>query len=89
MAAHAHDKEDKHGATTTANGHPFRNALLISLVLAAIILWQLNSVIHALHSVAMALSQAEGFRHLLGGLIHQGYHKSVTVVRPVVKHITH
>lgn len=92
MAARAHFKDEKptagHGDKKTGTkGHPFRNALLISLALAALILWQLNPIIRGLHSIQTTLMQAENIRRVTGGLLNIGYHHVVNTVGPLIHRV--
>ncbi|MCL5116322.1 MAG: hypothetical protein M1272_04135 [Firmicutes bacterium] len=88
--ARAHIKEEKraarHEGKMERKGHPFRNALFISLGVAAVILWQLNPIIRGLHAAESALTQAEGVRRVVGGLISVGYHRVVGLIAPIYHH---
>ncbi|NMP23475.1 hypothetical protein [Sulfobacillus harzensis] len=89
--ARAHIKDSKHGASgdhAEKKGHPFRNALLISLALAALILWQLNPIIQGLHSTATALSHAESFRQVVIGLVNMGYHRALDAITPLIHRVS-
>lgn len=91
--ARAQYKEDKHAAKHSGKDHkkphPFRTALWISLALAALVLWQLNPIIHGLHSLDATLGQAEGLRQVVGGILTTSYHRIVNTIGPIVHHIIH
>ncbi len=75
------------GGHDQKKGHPFRNALLISLALAALVLWQLNPIIHGLHSTAEALGHAESFRKVVIGLIKIGYQRASAAIAPLIHRV--
>lgn len=81
-AAQAHQKSG-HEGRERAKRHPFRNALIVSLVIAAVILWQLNPILHGIHDVHAALLKAEGIRRTLAGLLSVGYHKVDAWISPL------
>lgn len=85
--ARAHHKNSRETKVASAS-HPFRNALIISLVLAALILWQLGLVIHGLNTVVSTLVRAEGVRHVMAEYLAVAYHKVVALVLPLVQRIT-
>jgi hypothetical protein len=82
-AARAHHKESE----PEPKGHPFRNVLVVSLLLAALILWQLTPIIHGLHYLESLLTRAEGPRRIIISLIHLGYTKLVSLVSPLIHKI--
>lgn len=79
-AARSHHKE----VPAENPGHPFRNLLVATLLVAALILWQLTPIVHGLHYLDSLLARAEGPRRLIIGLIHSGYARIVALVRPLV-----
>lgn len=92
-AARVHFKEDKQAPKkgdhkAKKSGHPFRTALWISIVLAGIILWQLNPIIHGLHTTASTLTRAEPIRRVVSGLISLVYHRIATTVAPLIHRVT-
>lgn len=85
--ANNHKPTGPDGHDQKKKGHPFRNALLISLALAALILWQLNPIIQGLHSTAAALGHAESFRQVVIGLVKMGYHRAATAIAPLIHRV--
>lgn len=90
--ARAQEKEEKNAVRgerkDEGKRHHFRNALLISIVVAAVILWQLNPVIDGLRTLVGWLSHAEGVRRVVVGILNIGYHKAESVVGPLVHRVT-
>lgn len=84
-----HFKEDTHPSAQDSPNHAFRRALWISLAAAALILWQLNSIIHALGSIQIGLTHLEGLRNTLGGIIRVSYSEVTALVGPIIHHIVH
>lgn len=82
-AARTHDRE----ASEQPKGHPFRNALVVSIVLAALIMWQLTPIIHGLHFLESFLTRVEGPRRIIVGLLNTGYHKLSSLVSPVIQQV--
>lgn len=73
--------------TDQPKGHPFRNVLLVSLVVAAVILWQLAPIIHGLHTVDAFLTRAEGPRRIIAGLLKLGYQHLIAWIAPLVHRV--
>ncbi len=84
--ARAHQKSGRDGHEGVRR-HPFRNALILSLIIAALILWQLNPIIHGIHGLYTILLRAEGIRRVVAGLLTVGYHKAAAIVTPLVHRI--
>lgn len=70
-----------------SKGHPFRNVLIVSLIVAALVLWQLTPVIHGLNSVGIFLGHAQGVRRIIAGLLSVGYHRAEQWVVPLIHRI--
>ncbi|PSR21983.1 MAG: hypothetical protein C7B45_08825 [Sulfobacillus acidophilus] len=85
--ARAHRKNSR-DTKAASDGHAFRNALIISLVLAALVLWQLSFVIQGLNTLTSLLVRAEVVRSVLGGDLVAGYHKATALVLPLLERIT-
>ncbi|MCY0865450.1 MAG: hypothetical protein OWQ57_10900 [Sulfobacillus sp.] len=73
-------RDDSHGTLHKATAHtrrphPFRVVLWVSLLVAALVLWQLPAVTQGLSGASHALQHAEGFRHYVAGLLSIGYHR--------------
>ena len=89
--ARAHFKEDKHTSRGQhGDSHPnhlFRNVLLISLVLAALVLWQLNPIITGLNAIKNALMHARGVRSVIAGILSMAYLHIASIVGPLVHRI--
>lgn len=69
------------------SSHPFRTALIVSLVVAAIILWQLAPIIQGLHTLDLWLVRVQGPRRTLIGLLQLGYHRLLNVVTPLIHQV--
>ncbi len=67
--------------------HYMRNIFLIMILLAAVILWQLNPIINALGTVQHALTHAEGTRAVFASILSSLYDKIQQVAGPLFKHL--
>lgn len=86
--ARAHHKSNREGKEPPA-GHPFRNALVISLALAALILWQLSFIIHGLNTLASTLVRAQSTRQVIADFLKVAYHKVIALALPLIHRLTH
>lgn len=73
--------------TDQPKGHPFRTVLIVSLVLAALILWQLAPIIHGLHALETLLTRVERPRRIIVGLVKLGYHRLISVVASLIHQV--
>jgi len=82
-AARSRPKEEpKH-----VSSHPFRNVLMASVLLAALIVWQLNAVMHGLSAVHTWLGHVEGPRRIIIGLVSIGYHRLTSFILLLIHRI--
>jgi hypothetical protein len=81
---HRKSSRDNKAAQT---GHAFRNALIISLALAALVLWQLSWVIHGLNTLASLLGRVLAIRRFVAEYLAIAYQKAITLVLPLMQRI--
>lgn len=67
--------------------HYLRNSLLIIVLLAAIVLWQLIPIINGLGTMQHALSHAESTRAVFASILSSLYHKVQQVAIPILRHL--
>ncbi len=72
---------------TKPKKHYMRNLLLILILLAALVLWQLIPIINGLGTIQHALTHAEGTRAVFATILSSLYEKVQQVAVPLLKHL--
>ncbi|MCL5972743.1 MAG: hypothetical protein M1499_09315 [Firmicutes bacterium] len=70
-----------------AKKHYFRNTLLILIILAALVMWQLNPVIAGLGTLQHGLRHAESTRALLASILSAIFAKIHHWIMPLLAHL--
>ncbi len=89
----ARDHKSSHLSSSSGKAkhkkHYLRNTVLVLIVLAALVLWQLNPIISGLGTLQHGLHQAEATRTLLGGIVSTIYTKIQHLIAPLLARIWH